>query len=297
MAMRVGLLGWDHGEIDTDTPAFLAAGLGRGHAMSLFTLEEVSYTPARHGLEVMFGPDPARSFDAVISRAKLYGEDWADRVERLTLASNVPGVPIFDPVDAWVAGYSKFRTCQILGAAGIPVPPTRSCTSLADAEAACAQWGRIILKPSFGYSGTDVELIADPGAEAHLVDKLLQTYGTLVCQPYYPTEFGEFRLNVAGSAIAVAGRKLPPGGGWKCKTMLGSSFEEIEPSADLADLAVRATRALGLTVGGVDILPSPDGPVVLEVNPIPGGLMQLGEQARQRVLAGLFDWVETHTGS
>ena len=42
------------------------------------------------------------------------------------------------------------------------------------------------------------------------------------------------------------------------------------PGPALRDLARRAAAALGLVVGGVDVLMTPAGPVVVDVNAFPG---------------------------
>ena len=65
--------------MDPDAPCLVEAGRERGHEMALFTLEEVAYTPgAKGGLNLVVGggANDAESFDAIISRAKLYGDDW-----------------------------------------------------------------------------------------------------------------------------------------------------------------------------------------------------------------------------
>ena len=61
---------------------------------------------------------------------------------------------------------------------------------------------------------------------------------------------------------------------------------------ELEELAFHAARAMGMTVSGMDALPTPDGYVILEVNPVPGLLNMLGEAARTGTLNGLCDWVE-----
>jgi ribosomal protein S6--L-glutamate ligase len=291
--MKIGILGWDHGEIDLETPPLAAAGRARGHETTVFTLEEIEYAAAsRGGFDLMFGGHPARSFDAVISRAKLYGDDWQDRVERLTLASRVPGIKLFDPVEVWVTGYSKFQTIQRLAQAGLPVSPTRSVTTLSQIGEACQDWGTVIIKPSFAYGGTGVERITDLAADAAAAQVLLDRYGTMACMPYYPTEYGEYRLVVGGDTSCVATFKLPPVGVWKCKTLEGATFERVTPSPELADLAFRATRAMGMTLSGVDALPTADGYVILEVNPVPALLDMFGESFRQETYRGLYEWVE-----
>lgn len=299
--MKIGVLGWDHGDEDPDSPGLAEMGRELGHDTALFTLEEISYEPGRSGVEVLLAGEAARSFDAVISRANLYGQwrsnlydGWPDRIERLSMLSNVPGLPMFDPADVWFTGYSKFRNAQRLAAMGLPAPLTRSATTVAEVATAVEEWGATIVKPSFGLRGIDVERVEDTAAQADTVRELLARYGTLVCQPYHPTEYGEYRITVAGEVAPLNMLKLPAAGSWRCKTLEGASFERFDPPSDLLELAFRATRAMGMTLAGLDILPTVDGYVILEVNPVPGFLNIFGEGPRREALVGVYDWVEKH---
>jgi ribosomal protein S6--L-glutamate ligase len=303
--VKIGVLGWDYGDEDPDSTGLAQAGRGLGHDTSLFTLDEVSYAAAASGLRVLLGGEPAESFDAVICRANLYGDwhtrpftGWEERLERLESVSAVLGDRMFDPADVWFAGYSKFLTAQKLAAAGLPAPPTRSAGSMADVAAAVAHWGPTVVKPSFGLRAMDVERVTDPAdpAAVAMVERLLGSYGTLLCTPYYPTEYGEFRLTVAGEAMPIDMLKLPGYGSWRVKTLEGASFERLDAPAELADLALRAARAMGMTLAGLDILPTPDGYVILEVNPVAGFLNIFGDGPRQETYAGVYDWVEKHSG-
>jgi len=50
-------------------------------------------------------------------------------------------------------------------------------------------------------------------------------------------------------------------------------FKETELGplpADWEDAAVRSARAVGAEIAGVDLLPGPLGPIVVEVNAVPG---------------------------
>jgi len=62
------------------------------------------------------------------------------------------------------------------------------------------------------------------------------------------------------------------------------------------DLALRAARAMGMTLAGLDILPTRDGYVVLEVNPVAGFLNIFGEDPQWAIYAGVYDWIEKHAG-
>jgi ribosomal protein S6--L-glutamate ligase len=303
--VKIGVLGWDRGDEDPDSPGLAEAGRRLGHDTSLFLLDEVTYAAAASGLRVLLGGEPAESFDAVICRANLYGDwhtrpftGWEERLERLQSVSAVLGPRMFDSADVWFAGYSKFLTAQKLAAAGLPAPPTRSATSMADVAAAVGEWGPTVVKPSFGLRAMDVERVTDPAdpAAVALVERLLGSYGALLCTPYYATEFGEFRITVAGEAHPIDMLKLPAYGSWRVKTLEGASFERIDTPPELADLALRAARAMGMTLAGLDILPTPDGYVVLEVNPVAGFLNIFGEGPRQEVFTGVYDWIEKRAG-
>lgn len=295
--MKVGVLGWDHSGIDPDGHALVEYGRERGHETSFFTLEEISYLPGPEGPVLTLNGEAAESFHAIVNRCKLYGDDWRDRVERLTMLSSVPGIRLFDPADARVTACSKFLMARRLAEAGVPVPPLRSVVSFAEVESACAEWGSVILKPSYGYRGKDVERVDDPGADKAIVDTLLSRYTTLVCQPYYPTQGGEYRIVVAGEATPLNILKLPAAGSWLCKTMEGASYERFDAPDELVELSLRATRAMGLSLAGLDVLPTPDGYVVLEVNGVPGFLSIMGREQHLQVLDGVYDWIERETAS
>ena len=304
--MKIGVLGWDRGAEDPDSPGLAEAGRELGHETSLFLLEEIAYRPGPSGLEVFLGDEPARSFDAVLSRANLYGEwregdrlydGWPDRVERLAMLSSVPGLAMFDPVEVWFRGYSKFLTAQCLSEAGLPAARTRSARSVADVAAAVAEWGPTVVKPSFGLRAIDVEKVEDTAARAEVVEGMLDRYGTLVCTPFYPTQWGEYRVVVAGDAVPLTMLKLPAAGSWRVKTLEGASFEQVDPPADLADLALRSARAMGMTLAGLDVLPTADGWVVLEVNPVAGFLDIFGSALRRDIYAATYTWVIAHTPS
>ena len=61
-------------------------------------------------------------------------------------------------------------------------------------------------------------------------------------------------------------------GDWRSNAARGGSATAHDATADEIQLAVNATRALGLGHGGVDLVIGEGGPVVLEVNPTPGFL-------------------------
>lgn len=291
--MKIGVLGWDHGEEDIDAVRYAEFGRERGHQMVLFALEDIRYqASAAGGFRVFAGDHPAESFDAVISRARLHAPDWRDREERLAALSQVVGPGMFDPAEVALACKSKLLATQRLAAGGVPVPPTRSVRSPAEVAQAFEEWGEIVLKPSHGYSGEGVERITDPAADRELAADLLSRHGALLCMPFWPTCYGEYRTVVAGGTSCICTLKLPPVGVWRCNTHAGSTYERVDGPPELVELSLRAARLMNLTLAGLDVLPAGDGYVILDVNSVPGGLHLHGAQAQTETVTAIFGRVE-----
>ena len=115
-----------------------------------------------------------------------------------------------------------------------------------------------------------------------MVQDLFGRYGTLLAQPYMETAQGEYRIVVADGRPGYQLLKVPAPGQFKCNLTFGATIEAVDAPPEVLDLAVRACQAMGLTLGGADILPTPDGPVVLEVNEVPGKLGFVGEETGSR---------------
>lgn len=263
--MRLGILGWDHTEHESVQLVHVAQDMG--HAATLFTLDDVICRDGQGGVDVRVRGCRAASFDVIISRAQLRAVQWQPDLERLTLLSNLDGVPILDPAAPFAAAESKLIGMQRLARAGVPVPPTVSCSSPDDVQDAIRRWGRIVVKPSFGFGGEDVErLDGDAGVTA----PLLRRHGALLAQPYLPHPEGDMRLTVVGDDVGFSFRRIPQNGGWKANVAMGARAASFDPPDDLRELALRAARALDITIAGVDIIRHGDGYVVLEINNVPG---------------------------
>jgi ribosomal protein S6--L-glutamate ligase len=57
---------------------------------------------------------------------------------------------------------------------------------------------------------------------------------------------------------------------WKTNVSLGAKPVSSKINPELEELAVKAAKVVGCKVAGVDILESPNGPVIVELNSQPG---------------------------
>ena len=297
--MKVGILGWDAAE--TESVGLAVLGRERGHQTTLFTLDDIAvrWTAAGVADVTVLGESAADRFDVVMSRAELRPRSFQADHERFALLSTVPGLPLMDPADRYLSVECKLIAMRRLGQAGLPIVPTRSCRSFAEIQDALDEWGRVVLKPCFGYGGTDVERVGDLAvpADRSTAARLLAAYPVLQCQPYLEHPGGDVRVTVVGDELPLTFRRVPPGGDrWRANIMQGARPERIETPPELAEMALAATRAMDITVSGLDILDTPNGYFINEVNNTPGWYM-FPEAVQREVMGVVYRLVEDRFGA
>ncbi|MGP3966789.1 ATP-grasp domain-containing protein [Streptomyces sp. 6N223] len=273
--MKLGVFAWARGEIESVEIAEHASA--RGHDTTLFASDDIGCMAVPNGTVPTIAGTPATEFDVVLSRANVGYENWRDTSEQLQLLSGVPGLLMLDPVETHLRVVSKFAMLHRLTEAGIPVPETRSCRSLEDFHAAREDWGSVVLKPSVGFYGTDVERFVGEltDVDTKKVEEMLGQYGVLICQRYIPHE-GDLRVLIVNGKPAFTalfgthGELWKPFPGHETGIPWDIDVKLIDPSPGVVDIAVRATEAMELSYAGVDVIRVDDGFVVVEVNVVPG---------------------------
>lgn len=94
----------------------------------------------------------------------------------------------------------------------------------------------------------------------------------LLLQKFIPTRGRrDIRALVIGGEVAGAMQLLPPAGEFRANYHLGATGQAIVLTDPLLEVAVEATRAVGLDIAGVDlIVDAQDRVYVIEVNYAPG---------------------------
>jgi ribosomal protein S6--L-glutamate ligase len=153
-----------------------------------------------------------------------------------------------------------------------------------------------VSKPLFGSRGRGISRVTT-SAEAAAAGAA----GVAYLQEFIPHPGWDLRILVVGAA-AFAMRRVAAGGEWRTNVSLGGRPEAVEASAAELDVARRAAAVVGARIAGVDILPGPAGPVVLEVNAVPAwkGLQSvvdadLSDAVAQEVERAVFSAQSTQT--
>jgi ribosomal protein S6--L-glutamate ligase len=156
-----------------------------------------------------------------------------------------------------------------------------------------------VVKPIYGSLGIGVERLRahDPAARARL-GQLLQLRHALYLQRYVAAAATlDVRAFVVGDTVrAAVSRRLAPGE-LAGNAARGARLQPLELDAATAELAVRATRALGLAYAGVDLMVGAAGPLVLEVNGTPSFRALFEATGRDMAGAIVEHAVEELTGS
>src|SRR5262249_7966360 len=169
------------------------------------------------------------------------------------------GAVVLNPPAALETCVDKYLASTRLEAAGLPVPRTLVCQ---DADAALEAFDRlggdVVVKPLFGSEGRGMVRVTDPETAWRTFRTLGRLQGILYLKESLAPPGWDLRVFVLGGRILTAMRRRSKGD-WRTNIAQGGSAERVEPAPAEADLALRATAAVGALVAGVDLLPGPRG--------------------------------------
>jgi tetrahydromethanopterin:alpha-L-glutamate ligase len=184
------------------------------------------------------------------------------------------GARLVNDVDALLRAIDKFRTSFELARAGVRTPDARVVQTPAQADAALAALADLVAKPVYGSLGVGVERIDANGRER--LQALLAARGALYLQRFVADSTLDVRAFVVGDCVEAAVARAPRAGEFRSNLHQGGGARPITLDRHSVELALRATRALGLDYSGVDLLVGARGPEVIEVNGTPSfrGILQ-----------------------
>jgi RimK family alpha-L-glutamate ligase len=267
--MRVAILGEPHG---WHVERLARAVAARGHAADLIRWDGLAAGIAADGAE-WFLPAEIHAADVIAVRGMPGREPHHDRLEEVVFRMDLlgrlaaRGTPVVNPPAALEAAIDKYLSLCRLAAAGLPVPRTQVVQGTGQVlDAYRGLGGDCVLKPLFGSRGRGIVRI-DTEAAAAAVAAMPSRVAYL--QEFIPHAGWDVRILVVGGRI-FSMRRLAPPGEWRTNISLGGTPQPFDPPAAWIEIAVRAASALGAEIAGVDLLPTPDGRiVVLEVNGVP----------------------------
>jgi RimK family alpha-L-glutamate ligase len=217
-------------------------------------------------------PEALAGFDAVLVRTMPPGslEQVVFRMDVLHRLE-ARGVPVFNPARSLEICVDKYLATARLEAAGLRVPATVACQDADSAMAAfAALGGDVVVKPLFGSEGRGLVRVADAELAWRTFRTVERLQAVIYLQQFIHHPGWDLRVFVLGGRVLAAMRRFARDG-WRTNVAQGGRAEKATPDAATERLALAAADAVGVIMGGVDLLPGPGGEwYVLEVNAVPG---------------------------
>jgi ribosomal protein S6--L-glutamate ligase len=201
------------------------------------------------------------------------------------------GVPVLNPPRAVEAAVDKYLALARLEAEGLAVPPSWVGETASGALSAFeALGGDVVIKPLFGSEGRGLVRASDRELARRAFQTLERLGAVLYVQRAVRHPGHDLRAFVLGDRVLGAIRRHAPPGDWRTNIAVGGRAEPVRLDPVAERLALRAARAVGATMAGVDLLHDLDRDrlVVLEVNAVPGW-RALGEATGIDVAAEILE--------
>ncbi|MGA8853772.1 MAG: 30S ribosomal protein S6--L-glutamate ligase [Christiangramia sp.] len=175
--------------------------------------------------------------------------------------------------EALVRSRDKLRSLQVLSRAKIGLPKTVFTNYSRDVEGVIKQVGGtpLVIKLLEGTQGVGVVLAETKNAASSVIEAFNGLQARVIVQEFIKEAKGaDIRAFVVDGHVVGAMKRQGKEGELRSNLHRGGSAEVFELSDEEEIAAVKATKAMGLGVAGVDMLQSARGPLILEVNSSPG---------------------------
>ena len=173
---------------------------------------------------------------------------------------------------AFLVARDKWRSLQMLLEQGIAVPSSVLSGCEVEPKQAIKQTtSPMIIKTLKGSQGIGVILAECPQSAVSILETLKDANVPVLLQDFVEEAKGtDIRCFVIGDKVVATMQRMGQDGEFRANFHRGGTAEKVKLTEDEKSIAIRATKALGLAVAGVDLIRSKEGLLVLEVNASPG---------------------------
>lgn len=260
------------------------AGEEQGHQVRVIPYLRCYMNITSSRSSIMFNGTPLENFDAVIPRIGASRTFYGTAVVR---QFEVMGVFSANESQAISRSRDKLRCMQILAREGVGLPVTGFAHATQDIDGLIETVGGapLVIKLLEGTQGIGVVLAETYQAAKSVIEAFRGLDANILVQEYIKEAGGaDLRCFVVGGKVIAAMKRQGAKGEFRSNLHRGGNAEKITLSIEERTIAIKAAKAMGLNVAGVDLLRSNHGPVVMEINSSPG--LQGIEKATEIDVAG-----------
>ena len=245
------------------------AALLMGHTARILRSGKFQLVYDRTARRLMYNGKLFPKFDVIITRPTVLRD--VDLNVSIIKQMEMMGIPVFNRYDSIIKAKNKLKTLQIFDHYNIPIPKTCIIRSPNYIDFATEVVGGmpVIVKSPFGSYGAGVTIVESKRALKSMLD--WENSNMYMIQEFVKYSRGkDIRVFVVGGKVVGTMMRSARRGEFRSNIELGGKGTPVEITDEEKEISLKAVQALDLDYGGVDILRSKEGPVVLEVNSNPG---------------------------
>ncbi len=254
------------GGLNYTTRRLKEEAINRGHEARVVNYAKCYMTIEKGNPVVYYRGEKLMGIDAVIPRIAQsytrYGSAVVRQFEMQGIFTTASSIAI-------VRSRDKLRANQLLAKAGVGVPKTVFAreTSEFDEVLELVGGAPVIIKVARGTHGAGV-ILAETRKAAKAVMQAFYTQGVnFFVQEFIEESAGtDIRALVVGGRVVASVKRQSLDDDFRSNTHQGGVGKAVKLSDEEKKTAVKAAKAMGLPICGVDMMRSKKGPLVLEVN-------------------------------
>lgn len=262
--MKIAIL--SNGPANYSTKRLKEEAKKRGHYVKVIKYKDVYTAVEANSNVVRYHGESLEHFDAIIPRIAQsytkYGTAIVRQFEAQGAFSTAGSLAINRSRD-------KLRAYQVLAKAGVGIPKTVFARESASFEDIVELAGGtpLIIKVAKGTHGNGVVLAETPKAAKAVMQAFYVEGVNFLVQEFIEESAGtDIRCLVVGGRVVASIKRQSLDGDFRSNTHQGGEGSKINLSEDERKTAIKAAKAMGLPICGVDMMRSNRGPLVLEVN-------------------------------
>lgn len=262
--MKIAIL--SKGSLNYTTQRLKEEALKRGHEVRIVNYAKCYMAVEKGNPVVYYKGEKIEDVDAIIPRIAQSYTRYGSAVVR---QFEMQGVYTTTTSIAIVRSRDKLRAYQLLAKAGVEVPKTVFARETADFEEVIELAGGapVIIKVARGTHGNGVVLAETRKAAKAVMQAFFVEEVSFLVQEFVEESAGtDIRAVVVGGRVVASIKRQSLDDDFRSNTHQGGVGTAVKLTEEEEKTAIKAAKAMGLPICGVDMMQSDRGPLVLEVN-------------------------------
>jgi len=269
--MKIAIL--SNGNGNYSTKRLKEEAIARGHEVRVIKYRDCYASIEQAKPTVSYRGEDLAKFDAIIPRIAANMTRYGTAIVRQL---EMQGVYTVSSSIAINRSRDKLRSLQLLARAGVGIPKTIVSRNSTDIDDLIDKVGGtpVIIKLARGTHGNGVVLAESKKAAKSVLQALYLSNedGTnILLQEFVEESAGmDIRAFVVGGRVVASMKRQSLDDDFRSNLHRGGEGTVVKLTEEETKMAIKAAKAMGLNIAGVDLMRSARGPLVLEVNSSPG---------------------------